>query len=345
MRCKIYAFVVTCFALGLAACNKQEVSVSTNADDVFWVTNKGADMPVWVKGNTASKVIILIVHGGPGDGAYDFSDYETERLREKYALAFWDQRNAGSSSGNNNIGNLTLPQMVNDLKDVVKVLKSRYQNTSIFLYAHSFGGLLAAAYLEDGQNQNDLKGWIEIDGAHNYPLTNSESKKALIDTGTSEIAKGRNVDAWKEIVDYCKTHNPRKSFNASSQIEIYAHEAEQYMGITPGQGQINVFSPEDPSSLLVNYFKLYYTSAGDKFIESLQNDNYSNQMSKIKIPSLLLWGKYDFTVPSSLGLDAERNLGSEYKKLVIYPHSGHRPMQGDTDAVEDDIIAFVERFK
>lgn len=327
------------------ACKKQGVTLSTAANDIFWVTNKGADMPVWVKGNTASKVIIVIVHGGPGGGAYNFDDYETARLREKYGVAFWDQRNSGSASGNSNDNNLSLPQMANDLNAVVKVIKHRYQNPSVFLYAHSFGGLLASAYLETGNYQNDIKGWIEIDGAHNYPLTNSESKNALIDTGSSEIAKGNNVEDWQEIVNYCKAHNPRKSFDAISQIEVYAHEAERYMGVQPAAASINLFSPEDPSSLLVNDIKLFYTPEGNDFIASLQNLNYSPGMINIKIPSLLLWGKYDFTVPPSLGEDALRHLGSNYKKLIIYPHSGHRPMQGDTDAVEDDIISFVEQFK
>lgn len=345
MRWTLYAFLFTAFLSAFSACKKQAISLSTNADEIFWVINNGADMPIWVQGNTASNVIILLVHGGPGDGSYNYNDYETARLKEKYGLAFWDQRNAGASSGNSNFNRLTFPQLIDDLKSVVKVLAHRYPHTSIFLYAHSFGGLLAAGYLVDGQNQYDLKGWIEIDGAHNYPLTNAESKKALIDTGNSEISKGRNVAAWQEIVEYCKTHNPRKSFNASSQIEIYAHDAEGYMGITPADVNTNLFSPEDPFSLLVNYYKLYYTSDGDNFVESLQNVNYSNQMGKIKIPSLLLWGKYDFTVPRSVGEDAEKQLGSAYKKLIIYPHSGHRPMQGDTDIMEDDIMAFIEKFK
>jgi len=178
------------------ACKKQLPSLSTNANEVFWITSNGADMPVWVQGNTASKVIILVVHGGPGDGSYNYNNYQTARLKEKYALAFWDQRNAGASSGNSNFSKLTFPQMITDLRNLVKVLSARYPQSSLFLYAHSFGGLLAAGYLVDGQNQNDIKGWIEIDGAHNYPLTNSESKKALIDTGSSEIAKGNKEENW-----------------------------------------------------------------------------------------------------------------------------------------------------
>ena len=345
MRHQDYVLFFIGFICLFIACKKQEVSPTTNANEVFWVTDNGADMSVWVQGNTASKVIILIIHGGPGEGSYNYNDIETQRLKEKYALAFWDQRNSGSSSGNANFKQMTFPQMINDLKSVVKVLASRYKNTSIFLYAHSFGGLLATGYLVDGQNQTDIKGWIEVDGAHNYPLTNAKSKQALIDSGTSEMSKGRNVAAWQTIVDYCKTHDPSQSLAVSSQIETFAHDAEGLMGITPGTVNTYIFSPEDPLSLLVNYFKLYYTSDGDHFIESLQNVAYSNQMSKIKIPSLLLWGKFDFTVPPSLGMDAQMNLGSAYKQLIIYPHSGHRPMQGDTNLMEDDIITFVERFK
>src|SRR5437764_12146233 len=113
-------------------------------------------MPVWVKGNTTSNVILLVIHGGPGEGAYDFSDYETAKLREKYAVAFWDQRNAGSSAGNSNFGQLSLTQMAKDMEAVIKVLKLRYTNASIFLYSHSFRGLLATSYLVNGINQIQL---------------------------------------------------------------------------------------------------------------------------------------------------------------------------------------------
>jgi pimeloyl-ACP methyl ester carboxylesterase len=339
----IISFLV---AIILFGCKKNAASISSNADDIFWVTNTGADMPVWVKGNTASKTFILVVHGGPGEGAYNFADDETARLRTRYAVAYWDQRNAGSASGNNNYASLSLDQMVNDLQAVVKVMKYRYGNDiSIFLYGHSFGGLLGAAYLVAGNNQYEMKGWIDFDGAHNYPLTNSLSKKMLIDTGTSEIRKGRNVNAWTTIVNYCKTHNPNKSFNASSQIEEYAHDAQVYMGVNEQGATVSLFSPEDPMALLANWFKMFNTHVGDEFTQSLQEDRYSRQLGKVKIPVLLLWGQYDFTVPSGVGENAKKNLGSDYKRFVIFPNSGHRPMQSNTDSAENEIIRFVDRFK
>lgn len=329
----------------MAGCKKEPPQFSSSANDIFWLSSNGSDMPVWVKGNTSSKVIILVIHGGPGEGAYDFSDYETTRLRNNYAMAFWDQRDAGGSAGNNNYDHLSLQQMVADEENVISVLKYRYHNPDIFIYAHSFGGLLAAAYLVKDTNQNNLKGWIEIDGAHNYPLTNSSSQKMLIDTGTSEISKGNNIAQWQTIVQYCKTHDPLTSLSVSTQIETYAHDAEGYMGIGSEGQAVSVFSQEDPSALITNLFQMYYTSAGNNFNQTLQNASYSDQLAKVTIPSLLLWGQYDFTVPPIVGMDAQNHLGSAYKKLVLFPHSGHRPMQGDTNAVEDEIISFIEKFR
>ena len=324
-------------------CKKEFTGLSSNANEIFWVTNKGADMPVRVMGNTSSKIIILIIHGGPGDGSYDYANYETKRLRDKYGVAFWDQRNAGAASGTNNINKLSLPQMINDLELVVKVLKLRYQGADVFLYAHSFGGLLATGYLVKDSNQNQLNGWIEIDGAHNYPLSNTSSRKMLMDTAQSEINKGNNILQWQKILSYCSSHDPLSTYEISSQIESYAHDAENYMGIERKNSILTL--AEDPSDQLVNYYNLFYTSSGNDFLQSLESANYSDQLYKIKIPSLLLWGQFDFTVPPDVGEDGMTNLGSAYKKLVFFPHSGHHPMETDTDLVEDEIIAFIETFK
>src|SRR2546423_15018613 len=98
MKKIINPVVLIALSFWFIGCKKNTAEIASNANDLFWVTSNGADMPVWVKGNTTSNVILLVIHGGPGEGAYDFSDYETAKLREKYAVALWDQRNAGSSA-------------------------------------------------------------------------------------------------------------------------------------------------------------------------------------------------------------------------------------------------------
>ena len=331
---------ISLISLLLTGCKKEFAGLSTNANEIFWVTNNGTDMPVRVKGNTASHIIVLIIHGGPGDGSLSYADYKTARLREKYGVAFWDQRNAGSAAGNNNTGKLNLAQMINDLEAVVKVLTLRYEDPRIYLYAHSFGGLLAAGYLAKDSNQNQVKGWIDMDGAHSYPLCDTSSRKMLIDTAASEIDKGNFISQWQNILNYCNDHDPLSSYAVSSQTETYAHKAEEYMGIKRNN---SIFSlAEDPSDQLTNYYNLYNTSTGNNFLESLESADYSDQLYKIRIPSLLLWGQYDFVVPPIVGQEAMGRLGSSYKELVLFSHSGHHPLETETDEVENQVMHFIE---
>ena len=118
--------VIISIALSVGSCKKEGVGLSANADEIFWLSNAGADMPVWVKGNTASKVMILFLHGGPGDGSYRYANFQTDQLWQQYSVAYWDQRDAGAAAGNNNYANLSLDQMIEDLEKLVAVIKYRY---------------------------------------------------------------------------------------------------------------------------------------------------------------------------------------------------------------------------
>jgi proline iminopeptidase len=328
----------------LSSCNKKDVVYSDHANDLFWISNNGADMPVWVKGNTNSNVILLIIHGGPGDGAYDFSGAETQELQKKYAIAFWDQRDAGASAGTNNLNQLNLPSMVNDMEAVMKTLHYRYNNASLFILAHSFGGLLASACLTKDSNQQLVKGFIDMDGAHNYPLCNSLSRQMLIDTGSSQIGKGVDINRWNEIVNYATANDPLTSYDVSVRLEQYAHSAEALMGVK-NNNSTAIFTPEDPLSNLSNYYIQYFSTPGINFQKSLEHSNYSNELNNLKTPALLLWGQYDFTVPVGLANDALTHLSSTYKKLVLFQHSGHRPIQTEPENVQLEIAAFVEQFR
>lgn len=327
----------------LNSCKKESVRLSNNANDIFWLSNAGADMPIWVKGNTASKIMILFIHGGPGDDSYSFTGFETDQFWKKYSFAYWDQRDAGAAAGNNNYANLSLEQMIVDLQKLVIVLKYRYgSDMEIFLMGHSFGGLLGSGYLVNGNNQENIKGWIEVDGAHDYPESNTLERQMLIDTGTSEIVKRNYVPQWTTIVNYCNTHPANKSLDIDLKTDNYAAEAENYVNINHTNPGINYFSVSSPLSLGINYYHLYYTDAGRKFLQSLEPLSYTDQLYKITIPSLLIWGKYDFTVPLGSGTHALANLGSVYKHLVIMPHSGHIPMNGDPDLFEETVSEFIE---
>jgi pimeloyl-ACP methyl ester carboxylesterase len=330
----------------IIGCQKEKISFSDNASDVFYVENEGAAMRVLVQGNTASKTFILIIHGGPGAGAFFYdTKYVTKKIESNYALVYWDQRNAGASQGANNGGNLHLNVMVNDLKKVITVLKFRYgEDMSLFLLGHSFGGMIAADFVTSSDNQYMIKGLINVDGSHNYPLNDTLTREKLLSVGQYEVSQNRNIDKWTPILNYCEAHKGNFSFEESQQLETYSADAENYIDSIK---HINIVSQvlrymiSDRYPLTAMLTNLIY-SEDSNFNKELAVTQFSSSLSKVTIPVLLLWGKYDFTCPVALGEDFFNRISSTDKSMVISSKSGHYMILQDKDFFCNEINAFVQ---
>ena len=340
---KIFIFMIIILITG---CQKEKISFSDNASDVFYVENEGAAMRVLVQGNTSSKTFILIIHGGPGAGAFFYdTKFITQNIGDKYALVYWDQRNAGASQGANNGENLHLNVMVNDLKKVITVLKFRYgEDMSLFLLGHSFGGMIAADFVTSSDNQYMIKGLINVDGSHNYPLNDTLTREKLLSVGQYEVSQNRNIDKWTPILNYCEAHKGNFSFEESQQLEIYSTDAENYIDSIK---HINIVSQvlrymiSDRYPLTAMLTNLIY-SEDSNFNKELAVTQFSTSLSKVTIPVLLLWGKYDFTCPVALGEDFFNRISSTDKSMVISSKSGHYMILQDKDFFCNEINAFVQ---
>lgn len=330
------------------SCQKEELS--TNHDEVFYVRTHGADMPVYLHGNTASGAIVILLHGGPGDSGLGYRTGEYYKLLEKeFGVAYWDQRGQGGSHGHYSVDDVTIARMVEDLHAVVRVLKYRFgEDYSLFIMGHSWGGTLGTAYMLHQDYQHEVKGWIEVDGAHDIPLLNKEAIKMFISIGTSEIQQGNHVSKWTEIVNFALSVDTNNiSFDEGDQINEYAFQAEELLDkvypipYSDISGFSNAFlQPTNPltSSLAaINTDNLLY--------EEVETTSYTDELNSITIPCLFLWGKYDFVVPPYLGQSAFDRVSSTDKKLVLFEHSGHSPMDNEPEAFADEMITFVNGHK
>ena len=101
MKTAFFVAVISIVCI-ISACQKEKIGTGTNIQDLFYLENQGAKMPILVEGNINSGVILLWVHGGPGGTAIGFQNDEniSTRLEPQYAMAYMDQRAAGVSQGN-----------------------------------------------------------------------------------------------------------------------------------------------------------------------------------------------------------------------------------------------------
>jgi pimeloyl-ACP methyl ester carboxylesterase len=330
----------------ISGCQKEKITFSTKASEVFYVENAGAAMRVMVQGNTSSNTFILVIHGGPGAGSFFYdTKYITDNLENKFALVYWDQRNAGASQGTSNGGNLHLSQMVEDLKKVIVVLKYRYgKDMNLFLLGHSFGGLIAADFVTSSDYQNMIQGLINVDGSHNYPLNDTLTRQKILSVGQYEVSQNRNTEKWQPIISYCLSHTGNFSFEESQQLETYSAEAEalidsvKHVSILKKVLEYAIVDKYPLSGMLAN---LLY-SEDSIFNNELAVTQFSSSLYKVTIPVLLLWGKYDFTCPVALGEDFYNRISSTDKKMVISNISGHDMILQDKKFFCDEVRKFVE---
>ncbi len=331
------------------SCHKEEITVATHASNTFYVENNNASMRVLVEGNTASKTFLLFVHGGPGTSSYFYNtDYISQHLEDKYAMVYWDQRNTGGSQGTSNGSKLNLNQYVDDLKKVIDVLKYRWgQDISVFILGHSWGGLITSSFLVTNDNQNMVKGWICMDGNHNFKLNDELSRQKLLTTGEEQISLGKHVKEWTKIVDYCKAHAGVIDYTVSNTLNGFAADAEEYIDdIEPFNPyrHLKDYAIKNKYPVMPMLLNHMYSSNAD-FNKDLLNVETSSQLYKVNIPVLLMYGKYDFICPAGLGEDIYSKVSSESKSLFIFEKSGHNGVFQQPDVFCWQIDNFLKNHK
>ena len=83
----------------------------------------------------------IFIHGGPGAWSKSFEDLCGKNLESRMTMIYYDQRGCGRSEGTIN-DDYSLERMLMD----IELIRQKYNADSIYLIAHSFGGILAVNY-------------------------------------------------------------------------------------------------------------------------------------------------------------------------------------------------------
>jgi len=312
--------------------------------DEFYLRHKGADLPVWVRGNADANTFIIFLHGGPFDTAIEHAvNGEFEPLYDDYAMVFFDQRGAGYSHGHQNV-NLNEDQFVEDVEVLLQLIQEKYsQAESIFLMGHSYGGYLGTAFLNKDNNQSNFKGWIELAGAHNNPLNWLASRSFSINYIEQNISELNNREEWDENLNTLYNTPEISNFEELLTINGIAFEVAAVLN----SGKSTFEQPSwlyNASSPVGTDFSQHHL---DKVQDMLVNGNQNPGMSRIIIPSLLIYGGEDPIVPVDLGQNGIDFLGTpiEDKFLVILQSSGHSLWEFERDIFFDEVKTFISMYE
>lgn len=333
-------------ALLLTSCNKSEFLTE---GDFFHLNHKGAQMPVWVKGNFQSDAIIITMHGGPGDsGMEQHIPLGFKYLEKDYLMVYWDQRYSGMTQGKYDKKTQTPDQFIEDTEKIVQLIQYKYPNKKLFMIGHSWGGQLAAGYLGRDNHDSNFKGWIDLNGSISSNLEVQLMKKWILERVPAKLAEpGSDTEFWQYIIDWY-AENPSPGNYTDPQPYWYvsalggdAYDWEQVQEENPTPYTELIFK----SMFAMSYYvEAFYDEETERLWDEL---DYTTELSNITIPSLMLWGADDGIVPAGVADYVYEHLGTdENKKQVIkIPKCCHGPQHEQPDIFYSEVKNFVETYK
>ncbi|MEO0340209.1 MAG: alpha/beta hydrolase [Bacteroidota bacterium] len=339
IRIKI-GLLILC-VLSICSCEKSEW---LSEGETFYLENKDAVMPVWVNGNTASGTFIIVNHGGAGyTTSLDFHQAKSfQQLEEHYAIVYWDQRMSGMAKGDPRVSDLSIELHIEDLEKLIILITQKYNPNSLFIHGHSWGGALSLGYLGKGNNQQLIKGWINEDGG-----LQDQYEMILRRAWTVEKANNRYNEtgdaSWLEIEEWWDD-NP----------DANEGDFEPFQFVRDLGGYIY---DEDAANALhdVNRFNLNFRSPYTRYWRGVQYDDtewlagydFMPQARSINIPTLMLWGVEDGSVPVRISDTLYTILGTpENNKFSIqYEACAHSPHWEKPDEFYSEVFNFIEAYK
>lgn len=256
---------------------------------------------------------ILYLHGGPGEGCFDFTFHQTERLGHNFSLISIDQRGVLRSEDIGVQDSFGLNDLIEDCEE----LRRELQIDRWSVIGHSFGGFLAVLYASKYPDSIER---IVFEGpTFDFQLTG----KALIQKTASLCAESGLFDVQQRCLSML--HN--SSIRPRELVEGYMKESE-YLGEERMRIYTHNFNnPTDTSVYTEEEWDVFYGRSEVHYDRLREEGKLFTSLlpllKELSMPCLLIMGEHDVvTCPVQLeAYQQEVRLGETY----IVPDCGHTP--------------------
>ncbi|MEQ8531195.1 MAG: alpha/beta hydrolase, partial [Imperialibacter sp.] len=306
---------------------------TADVKDTFYLRNDGADMPIWVRGNLDADKIVIFFHGGPGDCAMCYR-YYLKKMESEVAVAYWDQRIAGSSAGNADPSSLTYEQFGEDAFYAVSLLRQQYPGKKIYIMAHSFGVELAWQFLTTGENEKMVNGLLVVNGT----FSNLRWMEIMRDWVMREATARQD----NKTLEFAETH----PVNNATVNDVWVDYCRKMLDL--GGNPLSLY---ENKKFVLNYVLFSPNTAMSQFAHGKAYNDYSEKvlftfdktddLSKITLPVKFLWGKKDGVVPIEVGNETELLLTNTAVDWTVFENSWHEPFVSENDKFIEAALSFV----
>ena len=269
---------------------------------------------VWyqVTGN-GDKIPILILHGGPGAPSYYLKPLSALGVDRK--VIFFDQLGCGRSDRTSDTTLMTVDHFVEELKTVVKHLGLK----EFYLYGQSWGTMLGTDYYL--KYPGGIKALILSSPCISIPMWIKDAD-SLISTLPDSIQNA------------IRTNEKNKTFDDPGYQQAVLLYYQNFVSRKlPWSADIDSTSMQIGKSYQYMWGPSEFTATGE-----LKNYDRTNQLNKIRIPTLFITGEFDEACPSTVKYYQSLVPGAKFE---IIKDAAHLTMQDKPEENNKVLIDFL----
>ena len=307
------------------------------------VTLNGTRQWISIRGEDATKPVLLFLAGGPGGSQLGAARHALGGLEKQFVVVDWDQPGAAKSFDVTGRRQLTPERYIADAHALVLLLRERFHQDKVYLLGESWGSalgiLLVQRYPElfhafAGTGQ--MVAFLENDQiCYEWALQWARERG---DTGKVQRLIGQGPP-------------PYYGRGVARKQAVYLMDTFRYMNQNPAIADncTNTFrdlaAPEYGLYDKVNWFRGVLDTLGIVY-PHLWGVDLRTQAARLEVPVYLLIGRHDINAPVALAEEYFALLDAPKKQIVWFEHSGHTPWVSESDlfvqAMVDVVLAQTE---
>lgn len=278
----------------------------------------GYQQAMMIRGRSVDNPVLLYLAGGPG--GTDLGAMRADvTLEQGFVVVTWDQRGAGKSySALDPIETLTLDQMVSDTIELTEHLRNRFGEERIYLAGNSWGTILGVLAV---QQRPDL--FHAFVGAGQ-----------MVSPRETDIMFYEDTLAWAErsgndrLVATLRQNGPPPYADLLDYEPAISHEHawNPYPELDPSKEMpSNLFVPENSLMDKINGLRAFL-DVFSVLYPQLQDIDFRSDVPSLGVPVYMVIGVHEARGRAVLAREWFEILDAPAKEMILFEHSGHRPL-------------------
>lgn len=288
-----------------------------------YVSINGIDQFLFHSGTSCDNPVMLFLHGGPGAAKSLFTRVFQEKWEEIYTVVHWDQRGTGKTLTRNPDKLPTIDLMLQDVYEVIRYLKGKYNKEKIIVFGHSWGSVLGSVFIK--RHPEDVAYYIGAAQVVNM-LQNEQVGYNKVKELIEQAGNKKSLKKLEKIGEYpgSKIVFDRTFLQKCEAVRKLQGQYKLALKIDFGIWLAALTSPIFKLSDISSFKKAF--QANQQVLAYLADFDLTAESAEYQVPVYYLLGGRDWQAPFVIAENYFADISAPDKKLYIIPDAGHTLM-------------------